>query len=65
MGGGGGGSGYVYSSCLLGETFTGIRDKPALYEDPDLPKFRSTYTDFARGGDMCNQGGDGYICIYY
>lgn len=65
MGGGGGGSGYVYSSCLLGETFTGVRDKPAMYEDPDLPKYRSTYTDFARGGDAGNQGGDGYICIYY
>lgn len=65
MGGGGGGSGYVHSSVLLGGTYSGAYDKPAFHWDNDLPKHKSTYTEFAVGGDYCNPGGDGFVCIYY
>ena len=66
MGGGGGGSGYVHPSVLMGGTFTGARQKPAMYEDSDLPKNKSYYsTPYAMGAGQCDHGGDGYVCIYY
>ena len=65
MAGGGGGSGYVHSSVIMGGTFTGARDMPAMFWDEDLPKYKSTHNEFAVGGDYCNPGGDGFICIYY
>ena len=66
MGGGGGGSGFVHSSCFLGGTFTGSRTKPGLMEDSDLPKNKSYFsTPYGHGGNFCDHGGDGFICIYY
>lgn len=65
MGGGGGGSGYVHTTVLIGNTFTGSRQDPAFPSDPDLPTVGSTYTLHGYGGMNCGPGGDGYCVIYY
>jgi hypothetical protein len=65
MAGGGGGSGYVDGTILLGMTAGGSRQHPAFTADPDFPHTGSTYTIHGYGGMTCNPGGDGYIVIYY
>lgn len=77
MAGGGGGSGYVNTSLTTyGASFTGFRDKPAMYEDPDLPKTFDGYNNwekYACGGQNIRSadqytnagGGSAYIVIYY
>lgn len=77
MGGGGGGSGYINTSLTTyGASFTGFRDKPAMYEDPDLPKTFDGYDNwekYACGGQNINStnqytnagGGSAYVVIYY
>jgi hypothetical protein len=65
MCGGGGGSGYVHTTVLLGETFNGNRQVPAMAQDPDLPASGSTYANHGYGGETCWHGGDGWAVIYY
>lgn len=76
MAGGGGGSGYIGVSVLYGKTFSGFKDRPAMYDDPDLPKTIDGYNNwshFATGGEYCMSGGQytsagggcGYMVIYY
>lgn len=76
MGCGGGGSGYIGPTVRFGQTFTGCKERPALYEDNDLPKSLDTYNNwnnYAMGGDIVMVGsqytsaggGAGYIVIYY
>jgi hypothetical protein len=76
MSGGGGGSGYLGSTVLFGALYTGFYNKPAMYEDNDLPKTYDGYNNwqtYAVGGDPVISGsqytsaggGGGYIVIYY
>lgn len=66
MGGGGGGSGYVISSALLGSTHAGRGTYPSGMDDIDYPaSTASTYSSVGFGGMQNNNGGDGYVVIYY
>jgi hypothetical protein len=76
MAGGGGGSGYLAASVLYGETFSGFRARPGMYDDRDLPKSIDgfdNWSTFASGGPYVMTGGQytsagggcGYMVIYY
>ena len=76
MAGGGGGSGYVASSVLFGNTFTGDHQSPACSWDNDLPKTTDTLlgsSKYGYGGEpvisasqyTSAYGGSGYCVIYY
>jgi hypothetical protein len=66
MGGGGGGSGFVASGVLYGLTVAGNGTVPAQIQDPDYPgSAASTTSAVGFGGVQNNNGGDGYMVIYY
>lgn len=66
MGGGGGGSGYVATTTILGSTHVGRGAYPPAMDDVDYPaSTASTYSSVGYGGMQNNNGGDGYIVIYY
>lgn len=76
MSGAGGGSGYVNTSLsLYGATFCAYGDRPAMYDDQDLPKTYDGYNNwshFAVGGNYVNSsaqytsaGGGGGVCVIY
>lgn len=76
MGCAGGGSGYIGPTVRFGQTFTGCKERPALYDDNDLPKSVDTYNNwnnYSVGGDIIMVGsqytsaggGAGYLVIYY
>jgi len=76
MAGGGGGSGYIGPTVLNGATFTGAEFRPAMYDDPDLPKTYDGYDNwshYAVGGNQVASasqytstgGGSGFVAIYY
>ena len=63
MGGGGGGSGFIHSSVIMGATYTGQSFTPPFYNDPDLAI--DTSFRYARGGDEGGHGGHGLVVLYY
>lgn len=76
MAGGGGGSGYVNTSLVkYGATFKGFRDKPAMSEDPDLPRTYDGHDNWMRyacgghwmqsGTQYTNMGGGSGFCIIW
>jgi hypothetical protein len=66
MGGGGGGSGYIAPSVILGSTFIGKGAYPAGMDDIDYPaSTASNYSSVGFGGVQRNNGGDGHLVIYY
>jgi hypothetical protein len=76
MAGAGGGSGYIGPTVRYGQTFTGCKERPGLYDDNDLPKSVDVYnlwTNYSVGGDQIYSsgqytstgGGGGYLVIYY
>lgn len=66
MAGGGGGSGFIATTVLLGATFCGRGAYPAGMDDIDYPpSSTSTYSSIGFGGVQRNNGGDGYLVIYY
>lgn len=66
MGGGGGGSGFITTTALLAATFCGRGAYPAGMDDIDYPASGSSiYSSIGFGGVQRNNGGDGYLVIYY
>lgn len=63
MGGGGGGSGFIHSSVLMAQTYTGMNHIPPFFEDADLNVDGSR--SFAHGGMEGSNGADGMVVIYY
>jgi hypothetical protein len=66
MGGGGGGSGFTTTTAILASTYFGNGTYPAGMEDIDYPaSTASVYSSVGFGGVQRNNGGDGYVVIYY
>lgn len=66
MAGGGGGSGFTTTTAILASTYPGSGAYPAGMNDADYPaSTASTYSSVGFGGVQRNNGGDGYIVIYY
>lgn len=66
MGGGGGGSGFITTTAILASTYPGRGAYPAGMDDIDYPaSTASVYSSVGYGGVQRNNGGDGYIVIYY
>lgn len=63
MGGGGGGSGYIHSSLILAQTYTGSSRVPPFSHDPDLSIDNAV--QYATGGHEDGHGGPGVVIIYY
>jgi hypothetical protein len=60
MSGGGGGSGYIHSSVVLGGTFAGGGRMPAFFWDPDLnPSTRQGGATIPGCGGVYNHNGQG------
>ena len=66
MAGGGGGSGYLAPSVIFGATFAGRGTYPAGIDDIDYPaSTASNFVSIGQGGTQQNNGGDGFLVIYY
>jgi hypothetical protein len=66
MGGGGGGSGFVHSSLIRAHTLTGVREYPAMANDPDcIEASLGSSTRIGVGGDEGITGGHGLVVFYY
>lgn len=66
MAGGGGGSGFTTTTAILASTYPGSGAYPAGMDDIDYPaSTASVYSSVGYGGVQRNNGGDGYIVIYY
>lgn len=66
MAGGGGGSGFTTTTALLAATFCGKGAYAAGMDDIDYPDSSSSiYSSVGFGGVQRNNGGDGYLVIYY
>jgi len=66
MAGGGGGSGYIHPSIIRGVTLTGIREYPAMPNDPDAIAYSlNGINRIGVGGDEGSNGGYGLAIVYY